>query len=277
MTVDRLELRPRGVTVDRSLLGRSVLCSALILLLQGTACGVASAPVRDSALQRCVAKWNRAPLGDGRRMAAVLAAAVPRHATAVVVRFTDGICGLVLSERQASAAGAPGQYVRALHGDYVWGQNPLDAGSQSQDPHREAAVARSGSRAPNVRLSTRKGTLVAVPRAHVINIDFPAIDRAAEEQPCPTIRDPAGHDYSVTADSVSCALTRTLVWAYNDHEGRQGSTPSTRTIIGWKCRGKRLAGEPVDASGDPDEISCQLRDRIVRVDTASPPVSGSTG
>ena len=157
-----------------------VACGAAAMMLVG--CGAAGALASASAsivraavptLMGCVAEWNSAPLGPGRRLA------IDGHAALMFV-FRDRTCGFAFPTRLAQAAGDYGVFVTALGGDYELHFDPL-TGSASTIYAGAASLLAGASHHTNVHVDPTDGRLVADRGARIATAPFTVLDPAA---PC---------------------------------------------------------------------------------------------
>ena len=207
-------------------------------------------------LADCARKWNAAPLGSGRRLINGEATAGRR---ALMVRFSDGSCGVAFSHDHAQIGGGWGVYVQVLHGDYAWTLNPKDpdaATGANQDTLLSLA-----DRTTNVRVLAPSGRLAAVAGQAIATVGFPA---AGDAGGCRKIFVAIGaNTYRATRTRTSCETTRELLFAYLDAEGRPArGRPAERTIIGWRCSGSP-APERTTNSPPTRRLTCSKRRRSV--------------
>ncbi len=214
---------------------------ALIPVLALAGCGGSRAGASDASnggptagLVRCADAWNHASLGPGRLQ---LGGVAGNGAPALVVRFSDGVCGLVPSPGRAQATGDFGAYVTVLSGDYVWGEDPAAVGT-GPPTEQLAALEELAARRPNATIEGSRGRVVPVAAARLTAVAFPEASPAATRAPCRTIADlQTSSAFVVEQGAGSCALTRELVWAYDDGEGRllAPARAGFRMIAGWRC------------------------------------------
>jgi hypothetical protein len=233
------------------------------------AAGVAAAAAPQPDLTACVEKWNTAPLGSGRRL--INGEAVAGRA-ALMVRFSDGSCGVAFSHRHGQVGGGWGVYVQVLHGDYAWTLNPQDpdaATGANQD-----ALLSLADHGTNVRVLAPSGRLAAVPGGAIATVGFPAAGNASDD--CRTIFVPGGaNTYRATRTRTSCATTRELAFAYLDIEGRPvRGHPGERTIMGWRCTGAP-APERTASPSPTRRLTCSKRRRAVVLRVVPPHIRTS--
>ena len=214
--------------------GRALACALVVVCAL-----VANAAATDAqpGLATCVAKWNDAPLGNGRRYVNAEGALDRR---ALMVRFSDGTCGVVFSRGHGKDGGGFGVYVQVMRGDWIWVFNPVDPMAVT-DANIQALFALA-DRQTNVRVLAPSGRVAAVAGQSIATATFPAA--VPPGPPCRTIvtAPPFGSsDYRAYRHGPSCATTRELLYAYEDGEGRASRhDPGTRVIVGWRCTGRLL-------------------------------------
>jgi hypothetical protein len=169
-----------------------------------------------------------------------------------MVRFSDGVCGVVFPARDREPPSAFGVYVRSLHGDYPWGANPADPTAETSD--NLAALQSLADEQTNVRVVVPSGR-VAATKGDIVDVPFASATSAGAV--CAKIAVlPPGNIYRVVERDVSCGLTRELILDYSDGEGRPvRHTAHTRVILGWRCR----------APSSLATIDCTKGGRAVRV------------
>jgi hypothetical protein len=229
------------------------------LLVSGVSMVASPAPsvAGGSPVLRCARAWNGAALGDGRRRVPGVSASAAPALRGLLVRFADGVCGLVLSRAQADASGEEAVFLRVLDGDYGATLNPV--GESATLAAETRALERRDGAHPNVTVDPR-GRVVPDQRAALAVVPYPALAPAAAQAPCQTIFIPAfanphggGPDYRVVAQNRGCPVTREIVWAYLDDQGRpvKGKAGLARTVVGWHCASgpKRVRIRCVKGSG----------------------------
>jgi hypothetical protein len=232
-----------------------LLASAVTALIVG----VPSAASADNGLVKCVQAWNKAPLGNGRRL--VNGDSVAGRA-ALMVRFSDGVCGVVFPGRNREPPSAFGVYVRSLHGDYAWLMNPADPTAATSE--NLVALESLADEHTNVRVLAPSGRLGAT-TGDIVDVSFPSATSAGAK--CPEIYVmPTADTYRVVRREVSCGLTRELIFAYSDGEGRPvRHTAHSRIILGWRCSAPRSLAK----------VDCTKGARAVRVRGIRPRVVGA--
>jgi hypothetical protein len=187
-----------------------------------------------------------------------------------MVRFSDGVCGLAVSARQAAISDSDPVLVQVLSGDYAWGFD--DPSGYTPRPAQIAAIERRSAKYSNVRIDIHTGRVTPSPGARIVALPFPEATKGAKGKPCPTILSAPSYYqppplYTVTKTTVSCARTREIVWAYNDHEGKL-LTPASlgdRLIVGWRCHGAPIPGQPQNAPPTSGQITCTNRSQQLEV------------
>jgi hypothetical protein len=155
--------------------GKSILVAGVTALIVG----LPSADSADNGLVTCVHAWNSAPLGNGRRL--VNGDSVAGRA-ALMVRFSDGVCGVAFPGRNREPASAFGVYVRSLHGDYPWLMNPADPTAATAQ--NLAALESLADEHTNVRVLAPSGRLAAT-TGDIADVSFPSATSAGAE--CPKV------------------------------------------------------------------------------------------
>lgn len=259
-----------------------------ITTLLVSACGGVSAQPKvahrvvvgaSATLAQCAAQWNRAPLGTGRLWARAVAADGPP--AALMVRFADGVCGLAFPASQVNKAGAVGGvFVHVLHGDYFWGIDPVNftwppspSSPASASPVVEARAA-TGS---NVRVELRTGRVEPFRGHSIAVVALPALGPAPRT--CSAFRDPQAGEtppiYRVNKSTVPCPQAAEIVWAYNQQQGRLlRPSGGIRSILGWRCSGRRSPGQPTSAPPTSGRITCTRGARQIDVQASTLPHSG---
>jgi hypothetical protein len=214
--------------------------------------GNAASVVPPATLFRCAAHWNRAQLGPGRRSAA---AAAVHGAGAVVFMFSDGVCGLAITKHAAQASGSDPVYVQELDGTYAWGRDPILGGSPGAPSWAKAGLEHLAETYVNVRISVRTGLLIPDPKQGIPVAQVPEASTKAKRAPCPEVADPAnGITYRVIDRTATCAVTREIIWAYDD---QQIAKSSLGTLAGWRC-----SSITPTASSAAEVVCAQRRGRI---------------
>ena len=258
---------------DRAWGGRAARWAAAVALSVVTIVAVWSlsagaAVVPGIGLAGCISRWNRAPLGHGRLYART---AAPRG---LIVLFSDDVCGLAVSKRAAGRTDSALVYVQVLSGTYIWGEDPVTISSGVPSREITALAAEAGSRS-NVRIDPRTNLVAPLGHAGLVKLAFPEATAAAKKRACPMIPDPPSYFqppplYDVLSRTASCAVTREIVWAYNDEEGKllKPTSAGVRMIVGWRCTGAPSSTLPGNAPRTSGRITGTKRSEIIQVQAA---------
>lgn len=148
-----------------------------------------------------------------------------------------------------------------LSGDYPYSHSPLQAYADKSQAQESALEARAPGRS-NVHIDLSSGKVVAkahatMPTVHVNLLDTTVGCRTEKLDPSLS-----GPFFTVTKTSVSCPLTRTLIWA------AAANPPKPElTIIGWHCVGTGLStGEPATYG----RLTCSKGGEVVEAQSVSP-------
>lgn len=156
--------------------------------------------------------------------------------------FKDETCGFAFPSLASRDAGGPGVFVTRLRGDYAVTFDPL-TGSGSTILYHMAALHRLADRDVDIDVDQRTGDLTAIPGTSIKRSPYTVADGSA---PCATVSPlyPATPLLwqVVTQVNVQCLWLKTILWAWNAHEGKlitvaAEGTSRIRRIINWMCTG----------------------------------------
>ena len=224
------------------------------------------------SLSRCVSRWNQAPLGRGRLYARVASL------SGLMFAFSDGVCGLAVPKRVAEINDAALVYVQVLSGTYIWGEDPV-AITAPLPPREIAAADRDAGKRANVRIDPVTNFVQPLSGGRLAHVAFPEATAAVKRQSCPikrqscpTISDPPTRfetpvEYDVASRTTTCAVTREIVWAYNDREGvaMKPRSAGLRRIARWRCVGRPTSTIPRNAPQTSGQITCANRSQRVTI------------
>ncbi len=189
-------------------------------------------------IERCVAEWNTARLGDGHVLAKVLAADGPTEAALMFVS-RDGVCGFAFDTEASLATGLGGVFVTAFGGAYDLGQDPLSGLASTFDSATAAALEGRAGRTTNIHIDLHDGTVVAERGESLESVQGDVIDRTSG---CRVVQvTPSLNAWLVGRRTVNCLRMRILAWAWELGEGAALTVRSrgaaAREIAGWRCVG----------------------------------------
>lgn len=263
---------------------------AVAIVVAATALGVsgntglsqsrAAAPSALPSLAQCVTGWNTAVLGGGRKTIRVIARTT--H-TALMATSADGVCVLAFPPAAGYTDGM-GVYFSLLDGDYDLRTTPVDG---YESPHlplggeemmREPAATES-----NVEVQAQTGLITAIPGDVLQTRNYTLFDYGRSCRvidlglPNPIVPD----GYRVIRSTASCGWVRSLISAYEAHEGallgRGRNGAPIRKLAGWRCSGLG----PFPARSLTEALHFRLRcvrpDQIVEARGAGGHVVGASG
>lgn len=185
------------------------------------------------SLEQCVTRWNTASLGTGRGLIVGIAG---RGHEALMVRFKDGVCGLVLPS--TSTANTP-IFFNFLSGDYPSYGNP-GGGPRTPHPANNARLKALAEKHVNV-LTHDLGRLSALPDSKLLDVPYTVLDT---QSACSALSAPppvSSLRYVIAKRTVNCLWVRTLLFAYLSEQGTAMKSrrpkATVRRILGWQCLG----------------------------------------
>lgn len=235
-------------------------------LLVGCGAGAAKpAPSSRPSLAACVAGWNSAVLGKGRTAIRAIAR-VDR--SALMARSADGVCALGFPLRAGYPDGRAA-YVSLDSGAYTLGEGPVDGyGSKRPPVGGEAWIRDQAGSETNVVVDSHTGlvraTRTTMPTLPVMLLDYGAVCRRIYP---PTTRLPEFvSGFEVVRSNTSCSWMRTLIFAYERHEGsvlgKSRSGAPVRSLARWRCAGSGTY--PIQSLGEAQRLTLRcLRGREV--------------
>lgn len=264
----RIQGRAWAADVHAAVL-RGICLGGVLALVAG--CGTSSAvaltptvPAGHPTLAKCIAAWNEAVLGTGKRFVRSVAA---DGEAALMFVFRDRACGLAFPEHVSQDAGTVGVFVSALDGDYQLVSDPL-SGPGSSATLGERDVQQRASGLTNVRVDPRTGEVAAtVPGDEIATVPFTLLDTKTA---CTTvIAQPSGTGWKVVKRTVSWLWVRTLVWAWMDRTGKVVKTPGSnrlvRQVLGWRCVGSDLRALGQGSPRVYTRVSCRDGMKVVQI------------
>lgn len=224
----------------------SVLTAAAAIVLLGCRSTNAAQPTASStsstvSLSRCVARWNSAVLGNGRSAIRGVAGSAQ---SALMSSSRDGVCALAFP-MSAGYTNGGGVYFSLLDGDYDMRSTPVSGiGSPSPPVGGEEVLRGPAKTQANVEVSPQTGLISARSDGTSETLPYTLLDYG---RPCRTIIDPTTrrpivpNGYKVMKSTAGCGWTRSLIFAYERHEGsllgHGHSGAPIRRLAGWRCSG----------------------------------------
>lgn len=193
--------------------------------------GHARSSVTIPNLTACVQRWNQAPLGRGRFLAAIDAVT---GKAALMVAFQNGACGLAFPPPTKNADNEErGTYVNGAQGNYVIARSPLGFVKHSEITKLRADARRY----TNVIVEDDTGRVIARRHQRRPMVTVPA---------SVFIRPVWGCKYSmdilitmgrlrIRRKGVGCTEAQAVIWAWTGES--IGPEERVRHIIGWTCVG----------------------------------------
>ena len=198
-------------------------------------------------LHTCVTQWNTARLGNGHLQIKGVAANGRR---ALMVGFSDGACGIFFPRRQADIGGV-GEFAVALRGAYMFGAAPFGGGSATAYDHI-SDFQRTSIKRKNILVSLRTGHVAAIRGKRILRSTLNAVDTADD---CALVVTREGDAFDVTRSIAGCAITRVILNAWTDQQGRPSD--GGRRILDWHCQ--RSSDRVVSCADGASSIAARRR------------------
>ncbi len=202
---------------------------------------------------------------------------------ALMARSADGVCALGFPPRAASTDGT-GAYVTLDGGDYTEGESPVNGYGGKHPPIGGETWIRDLARSEtNVEVDPQTGLVrpmrTTIPTLPVMLLDYGTV--------CTRIAPPVTaiphfvYGFEAVHSNTSCSWARTLIFAYERHEGsvlrEAPSGAPIRSLAGWRCSG--LGTYPIRSSEQARRFTlrCVRGPQVFEARRSHPHIIGAPG